>query len=77
MRRTTTRSALWTVAPGLAVASLGLLAGAAPATAHHAFSAEFDANRPLRLEGDGLEDRMDQSALLDPRRRGRRGWSGR
>lgn len=51
MRRTRTRSASRTFAPGLAAASIALLAAAAPATAHHAFSAEFDANRPLRLEG--------------------------
>ena len=50
-KRTNTRFALLTLAPGLAAASIALLAAAAPAAAHHAFSAEFDANRPLRLEG--------------------------
>lgn len=38
--------------PALAgILLLGLLAGAGPAPAHHAFSAEFDADRPLRLVG--------------------------
>ena len=33
------------------VAVAGLLLAAAPAWAHHAFSAEFDVNKPLKLQG--------------------------
>lgn len=33
------------------LAAAGLLAGAAPLLAHHAFSAEFDANAPVKLSG--------------------------
>jgi hypothetical protein len=31
---------------------LGLLLAAVPAAAHHAFAAEFDANRPVQLKGN-------------------------
>ena len=32
-------------------AGVGLLMAAAPAIAHHAFAAEFDAKRPIKLQG--------------------------
>ena len=34
-----------------AAAGIGLLAGAVPALAHHAFAAEYDADKPLDLTG--------------------------
>jgi hypothetical protein len=36
---------------GAIAVAAGLLRMTAPVVAHHAFSAEFDANRPIKLEG--------------------------
>ena len=47
------RTTLSFMAPGLAAAcaALVLMAGSVTVTAHHAFGAEFDANRPVLLKG--------------------------
>ena len=58
----------WTI--GAAVVLL-IAAVAVPVWAHHAFSAEFDANKPLKLRGTVTRDGMDQSPCLDPYRRQR------
>src|SRR4051812_27717502 len=36
---------------GIAILGAGLLVGASPVWAHHAFAAEFDVNKPLVLKG--------------------------
>jgi len=40
-----------TIKRAVAMASLAVIAFAASAAAHHAFSAEFDQNKPLKLSG--------------------------
>jgi hypothetical protein len=36
---------------GVVVAGVGLMLAAVPVGAHHAFSAEFDINKPLKIQG--------------------------
>jgi|SRR5690242_13664386 hypothetical protein len=36
---------------GILLASISLMAAAAPAIAHHAFAAEYDASQPVKLKG--------------------------
>ena len=45
-------------------------------SAHHAFSAEFDATKPVRLARPGDEGRVGEPARLDSHRRHRRGRHG-
>src|SRR5260370_8126281 len=41
----------WRITPALAVACVLLLLARAPLRAHHSFAAEFDVNKPLKMQG--------------------------
>jgi hypothetical protein len=43
---------------GLASAAIGVLLFALPLSAHHAFAAEFDANKPVKLQGTVVKIEM-------------------
>lgn len=45
----------------LCLAAFGASLGSAPASAHHAFAAEFDADKPVKLEG-----RIAKMELINP-----------
>ena len=62
------KNKLMVVAAGAALA----FATAVPVVAHHAFGAEFDANRPVLLKGKVVKVELGEPARVDPRR-GREG----
>ena len=53
----------------IALVSLGVMLGTASIGGHHAFSAEFDQDKPVVLEGAVTQSGLDESARVDLHRR--------
>ena len=60
-----------TVKLAIVIAAIGLCLGGAvvSVSAHHAFAAEFDANKPVEFSGTVTQDGVDQPARLDTHER--------
>ena len=54
-KRNRSRFGIATMIGTMACAAAGMLAAPSPLSAHHSFSAEFDATRQLKVTGDVIE----------------------